>query len=92
MISEPIERHVTHQAKHVETRTKARFDHPTKVMHVEARTKARFDRSTAPKTTRPTTTPPHPRAAPPTLSPACPPSLRAWDDAPRVDVSRREFE
>ncbi|RVW68830.1 hypothetical protein CK203_061582 [Vitis vinifera] len=61
VISEPTERHVTRQAKHVETRTKARFDHPTtkrtEVMHVEARTKARFDRSTTPKTTSSSSSP-----------------------------------
>ncbi|KAL6332909.1 hypothetical protein AAG906_019914 [Vitis piasezkii] len=43
--SEPTERHVTRQAKHVEARTKARFDCPTikrtEVKHVEAKTKAR---------------------------------------------------
>ena len=60
-------------------------------MHVEARTKARFDRSTTPTTTRPTTTPPHPRAASLTLSPTRPPPLRVWDDDPRVDLSRSEF-
>ena len=91
MISESIERHVTCQAKHVKARTKARFDRPTtkrtKAMHVKARTKARFDHSTTAKTTRPTTTPPHPRTAPPTLSPAHSPSLRVCDDAPRVDLS-----
>ena len=65
MISEPTERHVTRQAK-----------------HVEARMKARFERST---------TPLHPRAAPPTPSPTCPLSLGVCDDAPRVDLSRREF-
>ncbi|KAL6340507.1 hypothetical protein AAG906_006172 [Vitis piasezkii] len=95
VISEPTERHVTRQAKHVEARTKARFDHPTtkrtEAKHVEARTKARFDRSTTPKTTRPTTTPPHPRTAPPTTSPTCPPSLGVCDDAPGVDLSRREM-
>ena len=68
--SEPTERHVTSQAKHVEARTKARFDCPTtkrtEVKHVEARTKARFDRSTTPKIIGPTTTPPHPRTTPPT--------------------------
>ncbi|RVW46390.1 hypothetical protein CK203_081771 [Vitis vinifera] len=55
VISELTKRHVTSQAKHVEARTKARFDRPatkrTEVKHVEARTKARFDRST----TKPTT-------------------------------------
>ena len=61
------------------------------VMHVEARTKAHFDRSTTLKTTRLTTTPPHPRASPPTPSPACPPSLGVCDDAPKMDLSRWEF-
>ncbi|RVW99109.1 hypothetical protein CK203_019066 [Vitis vinifera] len=74
VISEPTKRHVTSQAKHVEARTKARFDH-----------------STTPKTTKLTTTPPHPRTAPPTTSPTCPPSLGVCDDAPGVDLSRREF-
>ena len=117
MISEPTERHVTHQAKHVKAMTKAHFDHlttkRTKAMHVEARTKARFNRpttkrteymhvearmkarfdcSTTPKTTKPTTTPPHPWAAPLTLSPARPPSLRVCDDALKVDLSRQEFD
>ena len=91
MISEPTKRHVTHQAKYVEAKMKARFDHPTtkrtEAMHVEARMKAHFDCSTTLKTTRPTTTPPHPRTAPPTLSPAHSPSLRVCDDAPRVDLS-----
>ena len=91
VISEPTKRHVTSQAKHVEARTKARFDRPatkrTKVKHVEARTKARFDRST----TKPTTTPPHPQTSPPPTSPTCPPSLGVCVDAPRVDLSRREF-
>ena len=95
VISEPTERHVTRQTKHVETRKKAHFDRPTikrtKAMHVEARTKAHFDCSTTLKTTRPTTTPPHPRAASLTLSPTRPPSLRVWDDDPRVDLSRSEF-
>ncbi|RVW19189.1 hypothetical protein CK203_093860 [Vitis vinifera] len=109
MISEPTKRHVTHQAKYVEAKMKARFDHPTtkrteamhvearmkarfdcpttkrtEAMHVEARMKAHFDCSTTLKTTRPTTTPPHPRTAPPTLSPAHSPSLRVCDDAPRA--------
>ena len=83
------------KAMHVEVRTKSRFDHPTtkrtEAMHVKTRMKAHFDRSTTPKTTRPTTTPPHPWAAPPTLSPTRPPSLRVCDDAPRVDLSQREF-
>ena len=61
------------------------------VMHVEARTKAHFDRSTTLKTTRLTTTPPHPRASPPTPSPTCPPSLGVCDDAPKMDLSRWEF-
>ena len=95
VIIEPTERHVTRQAKHVEAKTKARFDHPTtkgtEAKHVEAKTKARFDRSTTPKTTKPTTTPPHPRTAPPTKSPTCPPSLGFCDDAPGVDLSHREF-
>ena len=95
MISEPTERHVTRQAKHVEARIKARFDRPTtkktEAMHIEAKTKARFDRSTTPKTTRPTTTLPHPREAPLTMSLACPSSLGVCDDAPRVDLSHREF-
>ena len=95
VISEPTERHVTHQGKHVKARMKARFDRPTtkrtEAMHVEARTKAHFDRLTTPKITRPTTTPPHPRVAPPTPSPACPPSLGVCDNALRVDLSRREF-
>ena len=95
VISEPTERHVTRQAKHVEARIKARFDRPTtkktEAMHIEAETKARFDRSTTPKTTRPTTTLPHPREAPLTMSLACPSSLGVCDDAPRVDLSRREF-
>uniref|UniRef100_F6HCR8 Uncharacterized protein n=1 Tax=Vitis vinifera TaxID=29760 RepID=F6HCR8_VITVI len=60
-------------------------------MHIEARTKACFDRSTTPKTTRPTTTLPHPREVPPTMSLACPSSLGVCDDAPRVDLSHREF-
>ena len=54
MISEPTERHVTHQAKHVKAMTKAHFDHlttnRTKAMHVEARTKARFNRPTTKRT------------------------------------------
>nr|CAN60448.1 hypothetical protein VITISV_022548 [Vitis vinifera] len=58
---------------------------------VEARTKARFDRLTIPKTTRPTITSPHPRAAPPTISPTRHPSLGFCDDVPRVDLSRQEF-
>ena len=95
VISEPTKRHVTSQAKHVEARTKARFDRPTtkrtEAKHVEARTKARFDRSTTPKTTKPTTTPPHPRTAPPTTSSTCPPSLGVCADAPGVDLSRLEF-
>ena len=95
VISEPTKRHVTSQAKHVEARTKARFDRPatkrTEAKHVEARTKARFDRSTTPKTTRPTTTPPHPRTAPPTTSLTCPPSLGVCDDALGVDLSHWEF-
>ncbi|RVW32850.1 hypothetical protein CK203_107188 [Vitis vinifera] len=90
VISEPTKRHVTSQAKHVEARTKARFDHPatkrTEAKHVEARTKARFDRST----TKPTTTPPHPRTSPPTTSPTCPPFLGVCADAPGVDLSRRD--
>ena len=96
VIIEPTERHVTRQAKHAEAKTKARFDHPTtkrtEAKHVEAKTKARFDRSTTPKTTKPTTTPPHPWAAPLTLSPARPPSLRVCDDAFKVDLSRQEFD
>ena len=60
-------------------------------MHVEARTKAHFDRSTTLKTTRLTTTPPHPRASPPTPSPTCPLSLRVCDDDSRVDLSQRKF-
>ena len=112
----PTKRHVTHQAKYVEAKMKARFDHPTtkrteamhvearmkarfdrptskrtEAMHVEARMKANFDRSTIPKTTRPTTTLPHPREAPLTMSLACPSSLGVCDDAPRVDLSHREF-
>ena len=51
-------------------------------MHVEARMKARFERST---------TPLHPRAAPPTPSPTCPLSLGVCDDAPKMDLSRWEF-
>ena len=70
MISEPTKRHVTRQAKHVEAKMKARFDH-----------------STTPKTTKLTTTPPHPRAPLPTLSPTRPPSLIVCDDSPRVDLS-----
>ncbi|KAL6325931.1 hypothetical protein AAG906_038422 [Vitis piasezkii] len=85
VISEPTERHVTHQAKHVEARAKACFDCPTtkriEAKHVEAKTKARFDRSTTPKTTRLTTTPLHPRTAPPTTSLTCPLSLGVCDDA-----------
>ncbi|RVW73513.1 hypothetical protein CK203_060027 [Vitis vinifera] len=95
VISEPTERHVTRQAKHVKARMKAHFDRPTtkrtEAMHVKARTKAHFDRLTTPKTTKPTTTPLHPQAAPPTLSPTCPPSLGVCDDAPGVDLSRQEF-
>ena len=53
--------------------------------------KAHFDRLTIPKTTRPTITPPHSRAAPPTISPTRHPSLGFCDDVPRVDLSRREF-
>ena len=74
VISEPTKRHVTSQAKHVEARTKARFDH-----------------STTPKTTKLTTTPPHPRTAPPTKSSTCPPSLGFCDDASGVHLSHREF-
>ena len=74
---------------------KARFDRPTtkrtEAMHVDARMKANLDRSTIPKTTRPTTTPPHPRATPPTLSSARFPSLEVCDDDPGVDLSRWEF-
>ena len=55
--------------------------------HVKAKTKAHFDHSTTLKTTKLTTTPPHPWAAPPTLSPTRPPSLIVCDDAPRVDLS-----
>ena len=60
-------------------------------MHIEARMKARFDRSTTPMTTRPTTTLPHPREVPPTMILACPSSLGVCDDAPKVDLSHREF-
>ena len=60
-------------------------------MHVEARTKARFDRLTIPKTTKPTTTPSHPRVAPHTPSPTYPPSQEVCDDDSGVDLSRREF-
>ena len=95
VISEPTERHVTRQAKHVEARTKAHFDHPTtkrtEAMYVEARTKVRFDNLTTLKTTRPTTTPPHPWADPSTLSPTCSLSLGVCDDDLGVDLSRREF-
>ncbi|RVW89454.1 hypothetical protein CK203_046823 [Vitis vinifera] len=44
-----------------------------------------------PKTTKPITTPPHPRTAPPTTSSTCPPSLGVCVDAPGVDLSRREL-
>ena len=60
-------------------------------MYVEARMKAHFDSPTTPKTTRPTTTPPHPQATPPTLSPTCPLSLIVCDDDLGVDLSRWEF-
>ncbi|KAL6321687.1 hypothetical protein AAG906_031196 [Vitis piasezkii] len=95
LISEPIEWHVTRQAKHVEAKTKAHFDRPTtkwtEAMHVQAKTKVCFDCSTTPKTIKPTTTPPHPWTTPPTLSPTRSPSLGVCDDAPMMDLSRREF-
>ena len=60
-------------------------------MHVQAKTKVHFDCSTTPKTIRLTTTPPHPWTAPPTLSLTRSPSLGVCNDAPMMDISRREF-